>query len=303
MRLLSLTEKLKELAYNEGVDIIRFISPEPYNNYSLKESPRRNPLITLPSAQTLIICGIYIGGFDVPDQNNPSIGQLRRLILSSFYFDVVAPLGVIVSQLNEEGYKAIVCDGYNDSSVIPLKLAAVRAGIGWQGKNSLLITKEYGSFLALGGIITDAKLELDTVIPEENHCGNCVACQKACPVNALNEPYKLNVDQCLSNLLENEELSDDTRLAMGNRILECDSCQLACPWNNKHLRKTTKSNYKGSDQQRYGDMDKFFKLTNLMELSKEDFDKYLGLSLVGVDYNLFRRNLMQVMHNLKDSKK
>ncbi len=297
MERLSLSERIKEISGDLGIDTIKFVSPEPFENYSLKESPRRDPIITLPSAQTLIICGIYIGGFDVPDRDNPNIGQFSRLILSSFYFDVVAPLEAIVTLLKKEGYQAILCDGYNSSSVLPLKLAAVRAGIGWQGKNSLLITQEYGSFIALGGIITDAPLEREKVTLQKNHCGKCDACQKACPVNALEDSYKLNVDRCLSNSLEGDELSEDTRLAMGNKILECDACQLACPWNQKHLKSPVKSNYKWAINDRFGNIDDFFKLSNLAKLSEEEFNQYLGYTLVGVDFKTFRRNLMAATLN------
>lgn len=258
--------------------------------------------MSLPNAQSLIICGIYIGGFKVPDLSNPSIGHFSRLILSGFYFDVVTPLGSIATLLNENGYHSVICDGYNGVSVLPLKLAAVRAGIGWQGKNSLLITKEYGSFLALGGIITDAPLERDNVIPMEDRCGNCVACRNACPANALEKPYKLNVDKCLSNLLENEPLSEETRLVMGNRVLECDSCQLACPWNQKHLRVASeKPNSQWLMVNRYGNLDEFFKLSNLIRLSEEDFNKYLGKFLAGVDYKIFRRNVIAAIMNSQDA--
>ncbi|KUO53504.1 MAG: hypothetical protein APF76_11885 [Desulfitibacter sp. BRH_c19] len=293
---MSLKNRIEETAFTEGLDIIRFTNPG-YFNYALPESPRSDPRISLPSSQTLIICGIYIGGFEIPDTKDPNIGQLSRLILSSFYFDVVKPLDSIKSILNKEGYTAIQCDGYSDKSILPLKLAAVRAGIGWQGKNSLLISKEYGSFIALGGIITDALLEYDRVAPQKNLCGDCDACRTACPLNALEEPYKLNVSRCLSSLLEGEELSEEIKNVMGNKILECDLCQLACPWNKKLDNKGVKSNYRWSLNEQFGNLNKFFNMNNLIKLTEEDFNKYLGYALVGVNYNMFRRNLMAAMEN------
>ncbi|MCG8402907.1 MAG: hypothetical protein MJA84_15145 [Firmicutes bacterium] len=291
--------RIKELALNKGVDVIKFTSPEPFDN-PLLDSTRRDPHQLLPSAQTLIICGIYIGEFEMPNARDPHIGQLSRLILSNFYFDVVEPLDVLVSLLKNEGYSALQCGGYPDSYILPLKLAAVRAGFGWQGKNTLLITKGYGSFIALGGIITDASFELDNVKPERDGCGNCEACQKACPVDALKEPYKLNVSRCLSSLLEGAELSAQTKKAMGNMIMECDLCQVVCPWNKKLANAPVKSNYKWSSHERFGNLNDFFKMSNLIKLSEEEFNKYLGYGLVGIDYHIFRRNLIVAMLNSQD---
>ena len=294
---MNLTEKIKELALAQGIDIIRFTCPEPFD-YAIKESARRDPHLSLSSAQTVIVCGIYIGGFDMPDREDPSIGQFSRLILSSFYFDVVDPLTKIMDLLKEEGYHSILCDGYSDeSSILPLKQCAVRAGIGWQGKNSLIISKEFGSFMALGGIITDANLVFDNVSPEGDLCGKCDACKNACPVHALDNPYKLNTSKCLSNMLEADTLSKETKLAMGNIVLECDLCQLACPWNKKVSSTSVKSNYQWTSNERFGDLNEFFKMTSLIKLSEEDFNKYLGDRLVGTDYRIFRRNLISAMDN------
>lgn len=293
---MNLSKNIKELAIGEGIDVIRFTNAEPFK-YDLLDSPRHDPHITLPSAQTLIICGVYIGGFEIPDRHDPSIGQFSRLIMSGFYFDIVKPLKSIVSLLKDEGYEAIVCDGYSGDSILPLKLAAVRAGIGWQGKNSLLITKDYGSFVALGGIITNVPLELDDALPEENHCGSCNACKNACPMNALEEPYKLNVNRCMSNLLEGQTLSDELRNAAGNKILECDLCQLVCPWNKRCEKMAVKSNFRWGLKERFNNLNDFFKISNLMKLSEIEFNKYLGYRLVGVNYNIFRRNLIMAMIN------
>src|SRR5210317_1372040 len=82
-------------------------------------------------------------------------------------------------------------------SLIPLKLAAIRAGMGWQGKHSLLISRQYGTFLALGGIITNADLDHNDK-EEISRCKDCKKCQVACPLNALKNAYVLNKDRCLS---------------------------------------------------------------------------------------------------------
>lgn len=290
---MDLKQLILEQAEEEGLDIIRFTSPEPFD-YAW-DSPRKDPHITLPSVKTVIICGIYIGGIDMPDRNDPDIGYFSRLIVSGFYFDLVEPLENIVFLIRENGHDAVSCDGFSERSILPLKLAAVRAGVGWQGKNTLLITKEYGSFLALGGILTSAPLALDGAVPQKDHCGSCEACRKACPMNALDEPYKLNIDRCLSFLLEGESLSDEAKSAAGNMVLECDLCQLACPWNKRIRKNSAQSNYDWQKYNQFGDRHEFFKLSNLIKLTEEEFEHYLGYRLVGTDYSVFRRNVLAAM--------
>ncbi|MFC1877288.1 tRNA epoxyqueuosine(34) reductase QueG, partial [Thermodesulfobacteriota bacterium] len=112
------------------------------------------------------------------------------------------PLEPISDFLKTKGYQAIVCDGsIKGGSIIPLKLAAIRAGIGWQGKHCLLISKKFGTFLALGGIITDANLDHNAT-EEPDRCRNCDKCQTACPMAALDQPYVLNVKKCMSYQLQ-----------------------------------------------------------------------------------------------------
>lgn len=296
----SLNQKIQGIAEAEGIDMIRFVSAEPFKEYLLTESPRRDPRITLPEAKTLIVCLVHIGGIEVPDPQDPEVGLFSRLILSGFYFDVVHPLKCIAAQLEEEGYRAVLCDGYQDTSVLPLKLAAVRGGMGWQGKNSLLVTKKFGSFVALGGIITDAPLDHDLEEKAQDGCGTCGECKKSCPMGALDEPYRLNTDRCLSNLLEgNGPLPEEVQKKMGNMVLECDICQSACPWNKKASRAVKEGMKKNWRHNDLGYPDHFFQLSKLVQLTEEDYDKYLGYRLTGVDYKIFRRNVAAAMANAK----
>jgi epoxyqueuosine reductase len=107
--------------------------------------------------------------------------------------------------------------------------------IRWQGKNTLVISQDYGSFLALGGIVTKAPLEF-TGGMEKDRCGKCRACQEACPMAALDEPYRLKRERCLSHLLSEESLPRETFQLMGNKILDCEICQIVCPF--RRLLKT-----------------------------------------------------------------
>jgi len=122
-----------------------------------------------------------------------------------------------------------------DTSPILEKSLAQRAGLGWQGKNSILISKKYGSFFFLGGILTDLETEYNQV-PAKDYCGNCNLCIENCPTGALVSPHVLDARKCISYLtIENRKggLPVELRSKFQNRIFGCDICQEVCPWNRK----------------------------------------------------------------------
>lgn len=294
-----LTDEIRDLARKEGIDVVRFARAEPFEGYLVPGSPRRDPRLSLPTANSIVVVGIYIGGFYLPNWDDPAVGRISRLVLSGFYSDVVDPLGSISSLLRDRGFQALVCDGFESGgSILPLKLAAVRAGVGWQGKNSLAISRQFGSFLALGGIVTDAVLEFD-LEREQDRCGGCRACQDACPMGALDEPYRLKRERCLSHLLEGESLSDEVRRLMGNRILECDTCQIVCPWNRKHLARPLDTDRGRAFQESAGKLSELLRLSNLIKLSESEYDDLFGPFRTGVPYQVFRRNVAAALENYR----
>jgi len=290
-----LSDRIRRLAVNLGFDVIGFANTAEFSDYPLKTSIRRDPKQSLPSAKTIIVAGIYIGKFTLPVWQNSRYGRTSRLFLSSFFLDIVKPLEPMADLLQETGFQAMVCDGSKEKgSILPLKLAAVRAGLGWQGKHSLLISKQFGTFLALGGIITDAELEHNT-LEETNRCKTCDKCQKACPLSALDKPYVLNKTACMSNRLQNESLSEKVENVMENRIVDCEICQEACPWNQKLIKHPLDTRMSVSFQQKMEDWEKFFYLPDLVELSEDRYRKTIGLLNTDIPYELFHRNVLIAM--------
>ncbi len=287
-----LTESIRDLADSIGIDALGFAEASEFKDYALSDSQRRNPAISLPNAKTIIVAGLYIGGLTLPAWKNAWYGRTSRLYLSGFFLDVVKPLEPIAKFLQNEGYQAIVCEGSKEGgSVLPLKLAAIRAGLGWQGKHSLLISKKYGTFLALGGIITNAVLEHNTM-EESNRCKSCDKCQKACPLTALDQPYVLNAKNCMSYQLQNENLPEKVQLVMENRIGDCEICQQACPWNRKHLDNPLVTNMTESFQKEIADWEKFFYLPDLVELSEKGYGERLAHLNTGIPFDIFHRNVL-----------
>ena len=286
-------EKLKQIAGDHMISEIRFIDAEELEPKELFHG--RQPKDLMPDAKSLIISSVYIGGFQLSDEPLDDHARLSRLTLSGFYWNVVEPLKPLRDCLISQGYDAIIYDGILEENCVPLKPAAVKAGLGWAGKHTLLVNKKYGSFQALGGIITNA--DLAEVYPiEEDHCGSCTACIDSCPGKAI-EPRKLNRSKCLSNLLEEDNLPETIKEMPDNYFFECDICQEACPWNKKHLSNPlkTKINDTFTCQK---ELLELFRFDSLLSMDEDTYNKKILPLLTGVNlpYNLFQRNVRLAYH-------
>jgi epoxyqueuosine reductase len=123
------------------------------------------------------------------------------------------------------------CRVFTDSAPVLEVALAAKAGLGWRGKHTLLLTRDVGSYFFLGEIYTD--LPLPATDPQSDHCGTCTACIGACPTGAIVAPYELDARRCISYLTIELKgsIPEDLRALIGNRVYGCDDCQLACPWN------------------------------------------------------------------------
>lgn len=120
---------------------------------------------------------------------------------------------------------------FTDSAPVLEVALAEKAGLGWRGKHTLLLSREAGSWFFLGEIYTDLPLPVDT--PSENHCGTCTKCIDVCPTQAIVAPYEVDARRCISYLTIELKTSipEALRPLIGNRVYGCDDCQLTCPWN------------------------------------------------------------------------
>jgi epoxyqueuosine reductase len=123
------------------------------------------------------------------------------------------------------------CRVFTDSAPVLEVALAANSGIGWQGKHTLLLTRDAGSWFFLGEIYTD--LPLPVTPPQSSHCGSCTACLDVCPTGAIVAPYELDARRCISYLTIElpGSIPESLRPLVGNRVYGCDDCQLCCPWN------------------------------------------------------------------------
>jgi epoxyqueuosine reductase len=136
-----------------------------------------------------------------------------------------------VSEAKRSGVTDADVKVFVDTAPVMEKPLAAAAGIGWQGKHTNLVSREFGAWLFLGAIFTTLDLAPDTAEPD--HCGTCRACLDICPTQAFPAPYRLDARRCISYLtIEHRgQISREFRAAIGNRIYGCDDCLAVCPWN------------------------------------------------------------------------
>ncbi|ABE49647.1 tRNA epoxyqueuosine(34) reductase QueG [Methylobacillus flagellatus] len=133
---------------------------------------------------------------------------------------------MIAQQVGEFGYRV-----FTDSAPVLEVELAQKAGLGWRGKHTLLLSRNAGSWFFLGEIYTDLPLPIDK--PISGHCGKCTACIDVCPTQAIIAPYQVDARRCISYLTIElkDSIPEHLRPLIGNRVYGCDDCQLTCPWN------------------------------------------------------------------------
>ena len=183
-----------------------------------------------------------------------------------------------------------------DSAPVLEKALAQKAGLGWIGKNTLLLNKNAGSYFFLGEIYTDLELPIDE--PEiVNHCGSCTSCMDVCPTKAFEGPNQLDARKCISYLTIEYKgsIKEELRPMMGNRIFGCDDCQIFCPWN-KFLKITDEADFK--PRHNLDDID----LSNLFMWSEEEFlEKTQGSPIRRAGYESWLRNIAIALGNAESS--
>jgi epoxyqueuosine reductase len=196
----------------------------------------------------------------------------------------------IAAEAGAFGYRA-----FSDSApVMEVELAA-RAGLGWRGKHTLLLSRDAGSWFFLGEIYCDLPLPVDAA--QEDHCGSCERCIEVCPTQAIRGPFQLDARRCISYLtIEHKSaIPEDLRPLIGNRVYGCDDCQAACPWNS-FAQPTGESDFSARNG-----LDRAT-LVELFAWTEAEFDERLrGSPIRRIGYERWLRNLAVGLGNAPTS--
>jgi epoxyqueuosine reductase len=193
---------------------------------------RTDPRVLWAGVRSVIMLGVNYG----PDENPLAILAQRSSGAISVYAQGDDYHDLIKKRLKALARWLVATSGgevkvFVDTAAVMEKPLAQAAGLGWQGKHTNLVSREFGSWLFLGAIFTELDLPRDDA--DTDHCGSCQACLDICPTAAFPAPYKLDARRCISYLtIENKgPIPHEFRKAIGNRIYGCDDCLAVCPWN------------------------------------------------------------------------
>ena len=244
-----LKRRIKEFAMAKGADLVGVAPVEYYSDYRVEMDQRMeetrashadfmmpdsdrnfperlsNAANALPTAKAIIV--LVVNVYDEGAVYEKTEGELRGKTARTYsYYPVVRQAAEkLTAFIQDLGYSA------THGQDVPLKYVADRMGLGCYGKNGVLLTEKYGSFIGLRNVLTDAPLEPDE-LPRLSLCTGCNRCLRACPTGALYAPYKVNPRLCLNPITRSEKyIALEMRSKMQNWISGCDICQEACPVN------------------------------------------------------------------------
>ena len=256
---------------------------------------RSNPKVLWNEAQSIIVLGINYhfecNSLELLSEKNKGIISVYSR--NSDYHKIIKKklksLSIEISKLLDCSFKYFV-----DTAPVMEKPISMKGGIGWQGKHTNLVSKDFGSWLFLSSIFVDKKI--NNTRPEIDHCGSCSSCIDICPTNAIVEPYKLDATKCISYLtIEHKGIIDNNlRKLIGNRIYGCDDCLAVCPWN-KFAKKSKEIGFHPRDDLIKPNLGTFLSLTD------EDFrKKFSKSSIKRIGRDRFLRNVLIAVGNSKE---
>ena len=230
-----------ELAPEIGDGLEAYLAAGHHGDMSwLEREPdrRKTPRGLWPEARSIILLGTNYGPETNPLGEEPNLdtGAISVYARGQDYHDLIKKrLKALGRWLHAESGADLKV--FVDTAPVMEKPLAAAAGLGWPGKHTNLVSRDFGSWLFLAEIFTAAELPPDA--PESDHCGQCRRCLDACPTDAFPAPYRIDARRCISYLTIEHKgpIPAEFRVAMGNRIYGCDDCLAVCPWN-KFARRT-----------------------------------------------------------------
>lgn len=256
---------------------------------------RSHPQNLWPDAKSAVILGMNYGPNSDPTVtlSDPEVGTISVYARGRDYHDIMKgrlkELAGLLARDTGEDVKVFV-----DTAPLMEKPLAMAAGLGWQGKHTNLVSRDFGSWLFIGSILSAAKLP--PTPPELDHCGSCRACLDVCPTDAFPAPYQLDARRCISYLTIEHAgpVDEDLRAKMGNHIYGCDDCLAVCPWNKfaqigREIKLAAREDLNAP------------KLCELAALGEAAFRKrFSGSPIKRIGWPRFLRNVLYAMGNSGD---
>ena len=257
---------------------------------------RASPLTMWPEVRSIVMLGLNYG----PDNDPLAILKDRDLAAISVYAKGDDYHELIKSKLKDLARWLTASAGgevkvFVDTAAVMEKPLAAHAGLGWQGKHTNLVSRQFGSWLFLGSIFTTLDLPADPA--ESDSCGSCRACLDVCPTAAFPAPYKLDARRCISYLTIEHKgpIPRELRPAIGNRIFGCDDCLAICPWN-KFASQGREAKLAAREALRAP------RLTDLVRLDDEQFRRLFSkTSIKRTGRDRFVRNVLIAIGNSGDA--
>ncbi|MDD4108932.1 MAG: tRNA epoxyqueuosine(34) reductase QueG [Prolixibacteraceae bacterium] len=203
-------------------------------NYMSRNMEKRlDPGLLLENAKSIII--VLLNYFTNRKQSDPEAPVISKYALGQDYHKVIKNKLRELLQFIREKEKPCQGRPFVDSAPVLERALARKAGLGWTGKNSNLISEKYGSFFFIGELIVDIELTYDKVDSVVDHCGSCTRCIDACPTNAIIKPRVVDARKCISyqTIEVKGDLDENLKGLFQNRVFGCDICQDVCPWNKR----------------------------------------------------------------------
>ncbi|MBI9047198.1 MAG: tRNA epoxyqueuosine(34) reductase QueG [Anaerolineaceae bacterium] len=260
---------------------------------------RADPVRLFPETLTIISLGYPYSSYSIDQIQNidNKYGVISAYALSNDYHDILKKKAKsLLLFLEKETKKAFPYKIYIDTGPILEKEIASLAGLGWIGKNSSLISPEFGSTFFLAEILIGLEFEPDQRF-ENNFCGNCTKCIDACPTNCIQNNRTIDASQCISYLtIENKGIIPyEFRSKMKNWVFGCDICQMVCPWNQKHSKNIS------SFQNNHSPIPAIVNLFDEILISNQVFkDKYKATPILRTKRKGYLRNIAIALGNCQD---
>jgi epoxyqueuosine reductase len=257
---------------------------------------RVDPRLIIPGAQSVIAVALNYHTH-ATHTDAPEAGKVSRYAWGDDYHTIVTKKLTQLWSWMQRQFPGIDGRYYVDTGPVMDKVWAERAGIGWIGKHTNVITPDIGSWVFLGEIITT--LELDYDEPALDHCGTCTACIEACPTGAIVEEYVVDSNKCISYLTIEHRgpIPDDLSARFQNWIYGCDICQDVCPWNEKFAVTTDEEGFRP----RSGNLAPM--LANWENMSDEEFRlRFKGSPVKRTRSEGIRRNVRAVLQHSREAK-